>query len=104
MTEQITFTLAGHTRTAEVPDGTAQTIVAAFVDAYAYQQTLQNDAGDTVANPETPQDFTARKIREYIQEIVGGYVKKLARAQADAAADQQLQGLLGNVTVVPRAE
>lgn len=103
MTEQIAFTLAGHTRTAEVPDGTAATIVAAFGDAYGYSATVQNDAGETVDNPESPQDFTARKIREHMQVVVQAYVKKLARAQADAAADAQVQTLLDSVNVIPPA-
>lgn len=77
VTREIKFTI----EEAAIPE-----FIAAFCTAYKYQATVdsnpdENGLIETIANPETREAFTKRKIKEYALDIVNAY--KINKAQQE---------------------
>lgn len=51
-----------------------------FVATGGYQETVTNEAGETVANPVTKKEFANRMIIKYIARCVNGWRKSVAEA------------------------
>lgn len=73
----------------EIVDEDVQRVFDAVCGSYGWLAELPNpdyveggEAPKTIPNPETQGDFTHRKVREYLSEIVAAYEIKLAKQTA----------------------
>lgn len=58
----------------------------AFAAQYGYQATIPDGSGGTIPNPESKNQFTKRKIAEYVKDVVKGHEANLAADAARATA------------------
>lgn len=76
--------------TLKVPSAAVERIATAFCASYGYQATLE----DGTPNPQTPLQFTQRRLMAYIKEVVISYeandAAETARETAAADADSAL--------------
>lgn len=84
--------------TINIPDGQVARVRNAFASAYGYQATIPdpNNAGQTIPNPETKGQFTERKIREFIREVVAG---QEATVDANTARSARIAEVNTNLTI-----
>ncbi len=67
--------------TIKIPDEKKNAIVGAFADLYGYAETIKNEKGESIQNPQTKTQFVKKKIRDF---IVGVYTGHKVR-EADSA-------------------
>jgi hypothetical protein len=71
--------------TFEVPDEFSTTLGDAFAAAYGWPETVTNEQGEQVPNPETKLTFARRKVVEFVKEICRAHGEK----QIDLAVESQ---------------
>lgn len=59
-----------------------------FAAAYAWPATVSDGNGGQVANPETKAAHFARKVREYIRDVVKGQELEAARRSAEGTVTE----------------
>jgi|15BtaG_2_1085339.scaffolds.fasta_scaffold01897_2 hypothetical protein len=103
MTERITLTFGDYSRSVDVPEGITNVIYDAFADAYKYQENVvdPDDSESTIPNPETKQDFTTKRIRIYVEQVLAGYNKKQAVNPVVASANASTRAILDAVVIDP---
>lgn len=103
MAERITLTFGAYSRSVDVPDGMTSAIYDAFADAYNYQENVvdPNDSESTIPNPETKQDFTTKRIRIYVEQVLAGYNKKQAVNPVITSTNASTQATLDAVVIDP---
>ena len=103
MSEQITMDLNGYTRQVTVNDGMCEMIYEAFAHSYNRPETVADPSveGETMENPQSKQSFTTERIRIFIEQVVSGHQKRIARGQASGIADAQVDEMLSSVVVAP---
>lgn len=67
-----------------VPDNKVPLVVAAFCDAFAYQEMIPDSADPTgiakVPNPEGKGAFVKRQIAQYVKDVVRAYQRRQIEA------------------------
>ena len=53
-----------------IPDDKVQLVVEAFCEMYGYSEQIEGKEGNTISNPVSKEEFTRRKIIEFIKRIV----------------------------------
>jgi hypothetical protein len=103
MAERITLTFGAYSRSLDVPDGVTSIIHDAFSDAYNRPETVEDpaDAEATIPNPVTKEDFTAKRIRLYVEQILAGYNKKQAVSAVTESTAASTQAILDAVVIDP---
>ena len=103
MAERITLTFGAYSRSLDVPDGVTGTIHDAFADAYGYQAMIDDvdNSGTEIANPESKEAFTTRRIRLYVEDILGAFNNKNAVATALATSKATNEAVLRAVVIDP---
>lgn len=82
----------------EIVDEDVQRVFDAVCASYGWLAELPNpdyveggEAPETIPNPETQGDFTHRKVREYLSEIVAAYEIKLAKQTAQQSLNTSVE-------------
>ncbi len=80
--------------TLDVPDSRLARVVTAFCVTFGYQPQVQGEDGTLVPNPETPQQFTRRKLVEHARAVVVAHeaaaAGEVAREAAAAKAEAEI--------------
>jgi len=103
MAERITLTFGAYSRSLDVPDGVTSTIHDAFASAYGYKAMIDDvdNPGTEIANPESKEAFTFKRIRLYVEDVLGGYNNKAAVATALATSKATNEAVLTAVVIDP---
>ncbi len=69
-----------------IPNPVLSRILDAFAAEYNRPDTVLNEQGEQVSNPESEADFAKRKVMEYIKSVTKSYEAKAAAETARQAA------------------
>ena len=103
MAERITLAFGAYSRSLDVPDGVTSTIHDAFAGAYGYKAMIDDvdNPGTEIANPESKEAFTFKRVRLYVEDILSAHNSKTAAAAALAAAKVANEAVLTAVVIDP---
>jgi hypothetical protein len=71
-----------------VPAAQVPRVEAAFRATYGYPTQILDGEGNTVPNPETPQQFVQRMLREHVRDVV-------VRHEMEQTEAERIEGELG---------
>jgi len=73
--------------------------VNAFAMATGYKPTVQDENGDTVANPISAEQHSRAQVTQYISSNVSRYVTESKIAEARVTAAEMLESAIEGVTI-----
>lgn len=78
--------------TLDIPDTFADRVIAAISDTYGYQETIRDEEGNEMPNPQTRAQFARSQVLRFLKETTVAYeanreaslAREAAREQADS--------------------
>lgn len=92
--------IAGNVTQIQTPDGFGALLVTAMAEQRNYPETVTNEDGEEIPNPQTKEEFCAMEILSFCRQIVAAHRVKVSRAAAQATAEAQNETDRAQIVVV----
>jgi len=83
----------------ELPDSSAEQIIAAFAEANGWTETIRNEDAVMVPNPETPLAFSKRTLVQGAKAQVATYLRTKSINEAVQKTDEMISQVFNGASV-----